>query len=281
MSLSETGALRQQALLYVPLTVMILASATIDIALVTSGFMLAEAISGGFLEHPLDRPQQLLVGIGLGVGFVAAMAFQEAYARRTFRAIHGQAFAAAVSWLVIFFLAGWVAYAFAMPRDGALSAIVTLYFTGFAVTVIGRGILEAVLRRTIATGWIAVERAFVISSFDNDARADFLDRLRAAGIAVVGMANVDLAALRGAGGPAARAALLTAIRRTEHPFDAIHVLVPWQETEAIAALREALRLVPETVYLTTDRQIEAMTSRRTSRIGGRTGFRIDGRPDTP
>ncbi|MFN8829641.1 MAG: hypothetical protein ACK50Q_10465 [Labrys sp. (in: a-proteobacteria)] len=276
MFVSGTTALRQPALLYVPLRLLIVGSALFDLLLVTGAFLLAETVSGGFLAEPLTPTARLLVGAGLGIAFIAVMAFQEAYAQRTFRAIHGQAFAAAVSWLVTFFLAGWAAYVVAMPREGALSAIVTLYFTGFAVTVIGRGLFGAVLRHAISSGWIAVERAYVVSSLDNDARSVFLDHLRNAGITVVGMTTIDVATLRTEAGAASTAALVDLLSTPDLNIEAVHVLVPWQETDAISRLREAMRHVPHAVYLTSDRQLEAMAMRTVHRAGQRTGFEVGG-----
>lgn len=281
MFVSGTTALRQPALLYVPLRLLIVGSALFDLLLVMGAFLLAETVSGGFLAEPLTPTARLLVGAGLGFGFVTVMAFQEAYDRRTFRAIHGQAFAAAVSWLVTFFLAGWAAYLLAMPRDGALSAIVTLYFTGFAVTVIGRGVFGTALRHVIAGGWLAVERAYVVSSLDNESRAAFLDHLRSAGIAVVGMTTVDPASLRGDAGAATKAALVAQLSEPDLRVDAVHILVPWQETDAIGRLREAMREVPHAVYLTSDRQLETLAMRGARRFGDQTAFEIGGSTDRP
>ncbi len=259
--------------------------ALVDIALIVVALLVSEFLYSGAVVGGQASPKDLVVlGIGMGAVFAAQIAMRGGYSLRALRDYRKQFAFAAVAWLLLFFLMGWLAFLTKTTGTASRVSIVIFFAGGFLIVGFGRALFAMAMRKAIAESRIIVRSAFVIAAREPGRRDALTRELARSGIEIVGMADIDLA---GSAGDAER--LRSEIARavegacsalTTQTYDAVHLYVPWRNAEAIAELQRAVVSCAVPVVLFADDFIDDIIRAPIFDTGHHVGFELKRSPLT-
>lgn len=259
--------------------------ALVDIALIVVALLVSEFLYSGAVVGGQASPRDLVVlGIGMGAVFAAQIAMRGGYSLRALRDYRKQFAFAAVAWLLLFFLMGWLAFLTKTTGTASRVSIVIFFAGGFLIVGFGRALFAMAMRKAIAESRIIVRSAFVIAAREPGRRDALTRELARSGIEIVGMADIDLAGSAGDAerlrGEIARAVEGACSALTTHTYDAVHLYVPWRNAEAIAELQRAVVSCAVPVVLFADDFIDDIIRAPIFDTGHHVGFELKRSPLT-
>lgn len=259
--------------------------ALVDVALVVGALLISEFLySGAVLGIQASTTDLIILGIGMGAVFAVQIAMRGGYSLRALRDYRKQFALAAVAWLFLFFLMGWLAFLTKTTGTASRVSIVIFFAGGFLIVGFGRALFAMAMRKAIAESRIIVRSAFVIAA-RAPGRRDMLAReLAGSGIEIIGMADIDLE--RANGSPeilraeVARAVEAACAALTTQTFDAVHLYVPWRDAGVLAELQRAVVGCAVPVVLFADDFIEDIIRSPIVDTGHHIGFELKRSPLT-
>ncbi len=256
--------------------------AAADVFLVCLALFLAEmAYSGSIIYQRSPWVDLLGLGVGIGAIFGLHIGWRGGYETRLLWQPRKQLALTALSWLVVFFLIGWVAFLTKTIGDVSRVSIALFFVFGFALVAGGRMLFQWLLRRAIENARIVTGTAFAIIMGDEARRHEVLHQMRDSGVQPVGIhlirADLDTASVAHEFRRAidqVRKSL--SVRR----YDAVHVYVPWSNLAAISELRRIVNHSALPTILMADPMIESIVAGRSYDDGQQRGFELQRPPLT-
>jgi Undecaprenyl-phosphate glucose phosphotransferase len=253
-----------------------------DVALVCLALFAAEfAYAGSILPRSSPYLELAALGVGIGVIFVMHSAWCGSYDLRAIRNTRRQFGLTLGSWLLVFFVVGWLA--FLTKTIGGVSRVsIALFFVfGFGIVAAGRLGVQRLVRRALEKQHLVTGAAFALIMGDDARRDAVLAAMTSSGIRPVGFFQIapdckDQSLAR----EMRRAVEQVRNSLAKRRYDAVHVYMPWTNLAAIEELRRIVNHSAIPTILMADSVFETIVSGRSYDSGMQRGFEMQRPPLT-
>ncbi|PXW62032.1 Undecaprenyl-phosphate glucose phosphotransferase [Methylobacterium sp. B4] len=188
----------------------------------------------------------------------------------------------ATLWLMAWTIALLVGFATKTTQDASRVATVAFFFAGLPITILGRALMLALVRRGSTSASASVSRVHLVGYEEDVANFYANNDVEALGLRIVGTSYLRRFDAE-AGAPSAEALLAedldlaVSVVRFLRPDD-VFVLVPWTETADIERCIDAFLRVPAALHLRPGTMMDRFPDLQVARVGRLSGINIGRRP---
>jgi Undecaprenyl-phosphate glucose phosphotransferase len=253
-----------------------------DMVLVCFALFVAEfAYAGSILSRAAPWTELAALGVGIGAIFVMHQVWRGGYDLRSIRDPRRQIGLTLGSWLLVFFIVGWLAFLTKTIGGTSRVSIALFFVLGFGIVIAGRLGVQRLVRKALERQQLVTGSAFALIMGD-DARCEtVLNEMRTSGIRPVGFFQIpadskDQSLARDMKRAIEKVRSSLAQRRC----DAVHVYMPWSNMAALGELRRIVNHSAIPTILMADSVFDSIVAGRTYDNGQQRGFELQRPPLT-
>lgn len=223
----------------------------IDVAISWSVVVVAHALYHGlYIGGPLVTNDVVALGGLISVVFAASQMLQGSYSPVAYIDRKLSLRSAAIGWLSVFFIIGWLAFLLKVTEDFSRAGLTASFFLGLAAIAAGRMTVAGSLSGALKSSKLVLRRVFLVSTSQTHPSRGILRHFRRSGSELVG--SLVLPSSRTEAGWAHDLSRQLQDAFIGRAFDEIHVLVSWNDKETIRTLLAATSHLPVKVLLLSD-----------------------------